>query len=167
MEANLAGGAPELSGVAGVTSATLAAGNYVLSESGGPPSYQLESLSCDQGNLDVTNNTLTLQNGDTAVCVFTNRDVVVDLSVIKSVDNLTPNMGDIVNFTLEVSNSGPDPAYNVVVDDIMPSGLTFVGGSMSGADGQNQSAPNLQWTINYLGVGAGSTLILNYQAVVN
>jgi len=85
------------SGTANTTSSTLAAGDYVLSESGGPSPYRLESLTCDAGVLDSASSTLTLENGDVAVCVFTNRDIVSDLSIVKLVDDSTPNIGDTIN----------------------------------------------------------------------
>lgn len=155
-----------VTGTAGVTSTSLSVGDYVLSELNGPAGYRLDSLFCDAGSLDGTDNILTLTNGDVAVCTFTNRDIVSDLSVTKSVDDPTPNIGDIVSYTLELTNFGPDPATNVVVDDLLPSGLAFVSGSMAGGDVQNQTAPNLEWTINYIGVGAANRLILQYQATV-
>jgi len=58
LDASLAGTSmlSGVSGTASVTSAALVAGDYVLSESGGPLAYQLESLSCDAGVLDGTTN---------------------------------------------------------------------------------------------------------------
>jgi len=38
---------------------------------------------------------------------------------------------------------------------------------MTGGDSQNQSAPNLEWTINSLGVGTANSLTLQYQVTVN
>ena len=154
------------SGAPGVTSASLSAGTYTLSETGGPSGYRLESLNCDTGLFNVSTNTLILANGEAAVCTFTNRDIVTDVSVIKSVDDNTPNIGDIITYTLVLSNSGPDSATNILIEDILPAGLSFVAGSMTGGDVQNQSAPNLQWTINNIGVGASNNLSLQYQATV-
>ena len=137
-----------------------------MSESGGPSAYLLESLNCDAGILDGSSNTLTLANGENAICTFTNRDVVSDYTVTKSVDDDTPNVGDTINFTLEVVNLGPDPAKNVIINDILPPGLTFVAASMTGGDTQNQSAPNLEWMIGTLGVGTANKLTLQYQVTV-
>jgi len=163
------GGSSILNGVTGtgaVSSNSLSAGDYVLSESGGPSAYLLESLNCDAGILDSSSNTLTLTNGENAICTFTNRDVVSDYTVTKSVDDDTPNVGDTINFTLEVVNLGPDPAKNVIINDILPPGLTFVAASMTGGDTQNQSAPNLEWMIGTLGVGTANKLTLQYQVTV-
>ncbi|WP_405294342.1 hypothetical protein [Methanobrevibacter sp.] len=51
---------------------------------------------------------------------------VADLSVIKSVDKDSPNYGERVKWTLTVSNNGPNMATNVIVEDILPEGLTFL-----------------------------------------
>ncbi len=48
-----------------------------------------------------------------------------DISVAKSVDNLTPNIGESVVFTVVVNNSGPNPADNLIVTDLLPSGFTY------------------------------------------
>ena len=49
-----------------------------------------------------------------------------DLVLGKSVDNPTPNVGDIITFTILVRNAGPDVATNVQVTDVLPAGLTLV-----------------------------------------
>jgi uncharacterized repeat protein (TIGR01451 family) len=41
----------------------------------------------------------------------------VDLKLTKTVDNPNPMVGDIVTFTITVTNNGPDPATGVVVND--------------------------------------------------
>ncbi|MCC7550573.1 MAG: DUF11 domain-containing protein [Methanobacterium sp.] len=49
-----------------------------------------------------------------------------DLSICKKVDSATPDFGDTIHFTIGVCNAGPDPAQNVVVQDVWPTGLIFV-----------------------------------------
>ena len=48
---------------------------------------------------------------------------IVELSLAKTVDNISPNVGDTVTFTLTVSNAGPDNAINVSVSDAVPAGF--------------------------------------------
>ena len=49
-----------------------------------------------------------------------------DLSLTKSVDNANPNVGDVVTYTIKVSNAGPNIATNVEVQDVLPNGLEIV-----------------------------------------
>ncbi|MCH7403747.1 DUF11 domain-containing protein, partial [Belliella kenyensis] len=49
-----------------------------------------------------------------------------DLSINKTVDDLTPNVGSNVVFTLTASNAGPSAATGVVVTDQLPSGYAYV-----------------------------------------
>ncbi|MDR6560248.1 SdrD B-like domain-containing protein [Arcicella sp. BE140] len=49
-----------------------------------------------------------------------------DLSLIKTVSNLTPHVGDTLTYTLTVNNAGPNTATNVEVKDIIPAGMVFV-----------------------------------------
>ncbi|MBM4001093.1 MAG: DUF11 domain-containing protein [Planctomycetes bacterium] len=55
----------------------------------------------------------------------------IDLSLTKSVDTSSPNLGDNVTFTIALANAGPDTATGVDVEDVLPSGLTFVGSTPS------------------------------------
>ena len=49
-----------------------------------------------------------------------------DLVVFKRVSNPTPNVGDTITFTVRVTNAGPDNATGVIVQDLLPAGLTFL-----------------------------------------
>lgn len=75
-----------------------------------------------------------------------------DLSVIKTVSNAAPAVGTNVTFTLTAKNNGPSAATGVNVNDVLPSGYTFVSASPSGS----WTAPN--WTIGNLANGATATL---------
>ena len=56
---------------------------------------------------------------------------LTDLEIIKTVDDLTPKFGDNVTFTLTASNLGQNNATNVVVNDLLPSGYTFISSNPS------------------------------------
>jgi uncharacterized repeat protein (TIGR01451 family)/gliding motility-associated-like protein len=49
-----------------------------------------------------------------------------DLSIVKTVDNSTPYVGDDVTFTITLTNNGPSEATNVEVVDQLPTGYTYV-----------------------------------------
>ncbi|MDP2774641.1 MAG: hypothetical protein Q8O61_13900, partial [Nocardioides sp.] len=49
-----------------------------------------------------------------------------NVRVTKSVDDNSPRVGDVVTYTLVVTNDGPAPASDVVLRDVLPSGVTFV-----------------------------------------
>ncbi|RBL91240.1 DUF7507 domain-containing protein [Chitinophaga flava] len=65
--------------------------------------------------------TLTNNNANTSVVVAQ----VADLSVNKTIDNATPEVGSTVNFTITVTNNGPSKATNVKVTDAIPNGYTM------------------------------------------
>ena len=48
----------------------------------------------------------------------------VELSLTKTVDNTSPNVGELVTFTLVVSNAGPDTATGAFVNDPLPTGFS-------------------------------------------
>ncbi|QLC64749.1 gliding motility-associated C-terminal domain-containing protein [Flavobacterium sp. LPB0248] len=59
-----------------------------------------------------------------------------DIALTKSVSNMSPFVGDQVDFTITVSNLGPNDATGVRANDVLPSGYTFInannGGVLSG-----------------------------------
>lgn len=93
--------------------------------------------------------------------VTVSRGPLVDLSLTKSVNSATPNVNDVVTFTINVSNAGPSDATGVIVTDRLPSGYLFVGATASVGSFNNTSG---SWTIGTLANGA--TVTLNIQARV-
>ena len=92
----------------------------------------------------------------------------IDLVLAKTVNNSTPNEGATVTYTVQLTNNGPDAATNVVVTDIVPAGLTYVGASITGGDSSDDSDPagaGLSWTVNTLANGASTSL--TFQATVD
>ena len=96
---------------------------------------------------------------------------LVNLTITKTVNDTTPNIGDFVTFTLLVENLGPGTAMVVSVNDILPAGFSYVAASITGGDTSNDSSPagtGLSWTINSLTAAptAGSSSTLTFQAIV-
>jgi uncharacterized repeat protein (TIGR01451 family)/fimbrial isopeptide formation D2 family protein len=67
-----------------------------------------------------------------------------DLAVSKIVSDPTPNVGDTIEFAIGVANYGPDTATQVVVNDLLPAGVTFV--SYQASQGTYVSGTGV-WTI--------------------
>jgi uncharacterized repeat protein (TIGR01451 family)/fimbrial isopeptide formation D2 family protein len=76
-----------------------------------------------------------------------------DLAVFKVVDDQNPNVGDTITFTIEVDNFGPDAATQVVVNDQLPAGLTFVSASPS-----TGTYAGGVWTVGTVAAGGSATL---------
>ncbi|TDE54939.1 gliding motility-associated C-terminal domain-containing protein [Flavobacterium sp. GT3P67] len=113
-------------------------------------------------------NTATISGGQTDPDPGNNSSTVTptptpqtDLTVIKTINNLTPNVGSNVSFTITATNNGPSAATGVSVSDALPSGYTFVSATPSA--GTTWSAPN--WTVGTLANGSSATL--NIVATVN
>ncbi len=80
-----------------------------------------------------------------------------DLAVTKAVSDSTPNVGDIVTFTVTLTDNGPDAATNVQVADLLPAGLTFV--SATPSQGTYDAATGV-WTIGTVTTGTPQTLTI-------
>ena len=80
-----------------------------------------------------------------------------DLVVSKTVDNPRPNVGDTVTFTITLDNLGPSTSQNVVVNDLLPSGLLFVSDTAStGSYASNTGV----WTVGNVAAGVTNTLTI-------
>ena len=86
---------------------------------------------------------------------------VSDLSLIKLVSDPEPNIGDVITFTIEVSNAGPDAATNVVVIDEVPNGFTDI---TAISDGGSATGSTITWT--GLGIASGATETLTFDVTV-
>jgi len=115
-----------------------------------------------------TGTDISLLPGSDVTCSIVNNDLGIDLTIAKTVDDPTPNIGQTITFTLVVTNAGPDIATNVTVADPVPAGFTYVAASITGGDASSDADPTgagLNWTINTIPVGSPATL--TFQAVVN
>jgi len=115
-----------------------------------------------------TGTTIQLSPGAEVTCSITNTDLGVDLSIVKTVDDPTPTIGQIITFTLTVVNNGPDVATAATVSDTIPAGFTYEAGTIFGGDSNDDTDPSgvvLGWTINALPVGA--PILLTFDAKVN
>jgi len=74
-------------------------------------------------------------------------DSTFELSVFKEVDNTSPLVGEQVTFTITLSNEGYVTANNIVVDEVIPSGYTYVSSITTGG---TYSEVNGTWTISQL-----------------
>ena len=88
-------------------------------------------------------------------CTTTHPLALADLQVIKTVDQMTPSFGQVINFTVQVRNNGPDAATNVLVTDALPSGFELLGTTASQG---SYTAP--LWTVGNLAVGQAETLVM-------
>ena len=80
-----------------------------------------------------------------------------DLELTKSIDDDRPGVGSNVTFTLQVTNTGPDDASDIVVRDQLPFGMTFLS---SDASAGNFDPATGRWSIPSLAVGKQVSLEL-------
>ncbi|MCZ8198114.1 MAG: choice-of-anchor L domain-containing protein, partial [Flavobacterium sp.] len=78
-----------------------------------------------------------------------------DVSVTKTISNPTPVIGSNVVFTVTAANAGPDNTVNAIVNDILPSGYTFVSANPSVGTYNNTTGV---WNIGSLNIGDTPTL---------
>ncbi|MFT3670432.1 MAG: GEVED domain-containing protein [Pseudoxanthomonas sp.] len=122
--------------VAGATQALTAASTVTtITESTTPVTYRVTDITCTglgaggTASPDLANRTVSLDAAATAaganiVCTFTNTLQQTDIQVVKTA---TPNpvvSGDVVTYTLVVSNNGPSAASNVLLTDSASAGQT-------------------------------------------
>ncbi|MBO9367458.1 MAG: sortase, partial [Chloroflexi bacterium] len=114
--------------------------------------------------------------GTTTIADPTAENVTVlepELNIVKSADDTTPAYGQTLTYTLTVSHlaSSTSTAYDIVITDTIPTGLTYVAGSISAPAGwttNDTAAPTLTWTCSALcSLPVGNTASLSYQVTVN
>ncbi len=89
-----------------------------------------------------------------------------NLTITKT-DNTTnhkANVGDQITFTITTHNNGPDNATNIIITDVLPTGLDFVSASDSGT--YDPITRTITWTSFNLNFGAPD-VIRTFNATVN
>ena len=87
---------------------------------------------------------------------------VADLFLAKVASNTAPALGELVSFTVTVTNDGPDAASDIEVSDVLPAGLVYEAASIAGGDTRDDlGAPTLVWTIASLAAGDSTDLTYN------
>jgi len=81
-----------------------------------------------------------------------------DVKIEKTTNNATPKNGDIVTYTIKVTNNGPDEAKGVQASDLLPSGLTYV--SSNPSRGAYDATTGL-WNIGNLANNESVTLTIS------
>uniref|UniRef100_UPI00262CCF73 T9SS type B sorting domain-containing protein n=1 Tax=uncultured Aquimarina sp. TaxID=575652 RepID=UPI00262CCF73 len=110
-------------------------------------------VTLDQDDPDITNNdleeTITVTN-------------VADLVISKIVDNDNPNEGDTINYSIIVRNDGTEQATQLTVNDLLPTGITYVSNTPTIGSYDNVTG---DWVIGTL--DAGVTAILTITVTVD
>ena len=80
-----------------------------------------------------------------------------DIKIEKTVDNPNPKCDDNVNFTIKVTNLGPNTSSGIVATDLLPSGLNYV--SNTASQGSYNSTTGI-WNVGTLASGSFATLTI-------
>jgi len=148
-----------------LTAQTAAGANYSWT---GPNGYASASQDSTILSAAVANSgTYTLivsKNGcsDTTTTIAAVNLCFTDLSVVKTVSNMSPFIGTTVIFTIEATNDGPDNGTGVEVNDILQSGYTFVSSTVTAGVFDPSTGV---WTLGNMVNGASATLTIT--ATVN
>ena len=91
--------------------------------------------------------------------------VLGELNMVKSVDKLYATIGDVLTYTVQIDNIGNILVSNVIFTDVIPTGATFVTGSVT-VDGTPQPSynPNTGFDLGIMLIGADITV--TFQATV-
>ena len=71
---------------------------------------------------------------------------VIDYTINKDVNDTNPNLGDEIEYVVTVENIGSASSSNVVVTDVLPGGVEFVGASNGGI--YDEESRTITWILN-------------------
>ncbi|WP_293297281.1 gliding motility-associated C-terminal domain-containing protein [Allomuricauda sp.] len=108
----------------------------------------------DQTDVDsAPNNGLLGEDDQDSISVVP--EPLVDIEITKTVDELVPEVGEEIRFTVTVQNNGPSDATNVVVTDVLSTGYQLVAANPSVG---TYNATNGSWVVGNLANGISETL---------
>ena len=91
------------------------------------------------------------------------------LSIVKTVDNSSPDENTDVTYTIILTNSGPDDATGVSLVDVLPSGLNYLSSTGDGTFSASAGADagtggNISWS--NISIANGETKVYTFTATV-
>lgn len=122
-------------------------------------------------NSAVANFSFTLPDGRTATGSSPSNTVIIpvsspDVTVVKSSSAIDAISGDRITYTILVTNNGISTVNNVVVIDPIPTGSTFVPGSVM-VDGVPVPTANPEVGIPVGSIAAGDTATITFDVIVS
>lgn len=89
-----------------------------------------------------------------------------DVTVAKSTSAIDAVVGDIITYTILITNNGLSPVNNVVMTDPVPAGTSFIAGSVT-VDGTPRPTanPNVGITVGTIAVGSSATVTFQVRVV--
>jgi|GEM_PF-1461759 len=132
--------------------------------SGATPSsgtYGVATVFTIANGADGTNKAIQVTDASSAACTTSitiiGASCSADMKIEKTVNNLNPLVGSKVVFTLTATNLGAANASGIIVNDMLPSGYTYL--SSSTATG-SYNASNGNWSIGNLANAGTATLTI-------
>jgi choice-of-anchor A domain-containing protein/uncharacterized repeat protein (TIGR01451 family) len=92
--------------------------------------------------------------------IYLENDTYTDLSLTKTVNELNPEHGDVLVFTITVTNHGPAEATNVKVIDILPSNVIYL--SSTASQGTYHTSDGI-WMVGTLASGGNAELEISVE----
>lgn len=131
-------------------------GPFVIAATSSP--FSLTVVDSVDSNCSVTVNNLVAPS----TC-STTAPAQVDLSISKTVDTAIAQSGDALVYTLTVNNAGAIAATGIVVEDVLPPGVTYV--SDTGGSDTSENNGTITWSISSL--AANTDISLNITVTVD
>lgn len=141
----------------GSATISIDAGTYSLEEVSLGGWTVLDEAYCTDQNGSQDGNTIfsiEVAGGDDITCTFYNDATGFDVTTTKTVDDSTPDAGQNVTFTLTLTNAGPAGAFNLVTQDVLPAGLTYV----SDNGGSAYATSSGTWFVSSLPAASSTSL---------
>ena len=121
--------------------------------------------SVDAGTLgDTLTNTACVASDENSTLVCVDESITVassQLQISKNVSDVTPYVNEIVTYEINVTNTGPNIAYNVSLSDTLPAGIDYI--DFTGADWDcTETSPDVIGCNYTTPLGAGETTTVTF-----
>jgi len=116
-----------------------------------PDGFSIDNIATVDYVAFTSNEAKSASSNTMSAVYLENTDLVLD----KTVDVGTPDEGATVTYTINVVNNGPENGTSITIEDLLPTGVTYVSDTPS--QGSYDSGTGI-WTVGDLANGSGATL---------
>ncbi len=128
----------------------------------------VEVVSADQQDIDSTPNNSEFFNeddDDDEIINIVSSEPLADLSLEKFVSDISPKVGDLITYTVRVSNEGPNTATNVQVKDYLPDSVTYISSSGGNNISFDEASKTVTASFNSIAINGSAQFVI--KATVN
>ena len=116
---------------------------------------------------NINNTANVLYNGSTITSNSAETNILLNPTITKEVDKETASIGEVVTYTVTITNPSEVEISDIVFSDVLPAGVSYIDGSFEvNGSPVTPTVSNNTLTYSVTSIGTMGSVVLEFQATV-